>query len=265
MIGGLRSAELKLNRAKKHLRAIKRSIAKYSASRPHRFTKKGMGKRKLDILKPPPQEIAVLAGEMIYQMRSALDHLAFELVKTNPSVSALDPKWREHCQFPLRIKLPNDSAPPLARNGFSNDLPGISDKAFETIERMQPYYGAAAVDSTNGCLRLLVMLSNIDKHRHLNLVRARVRQKQHIRYESGFTSGSWQFLDRGTITEHPGDKCSSDRPAYVNRRYTTVVTFNEREHLGNATDVPLDFLLFLILYHIEFFIVPALLPLIKES
>jgi len=261
MVSSIRSAELKLARAAKHLRAIKRCIATYSASQPHKVIAKAKGKRKVNVPKSPPQAISVLAGEMVYQLRSALDHLTFEVIKSNPNVATIDPDWRDHCQFPLRTKIPKGRTPPLAKNEFFRSLPGISDKAFAIIERMQPYYSTSAV---NNALRFLAHLSNIDKHRHLNLIRPRVRQRQYIRFGSGLATGGWQMLDRGAIVDLPRRGSESDPPVYVNRRYRTLVSFNEREHLGDATAVPVDHLLYLILYHIKVFVVPALHQLIKN-
>ncbi len=261
MISGMKSAELKLARAAKHLRAIKRCIADYSAAQPHKLVARPKGEKKLNVPKPPPQVISILAGEMVYQMRSALDHLAFDIIKANLTVAAVDPRWREHCQFPLRTKIPRGCTLPLAKSQFSNDLPGISDEAFAVIERMQPYYSGRAL---NTYLRFLAHLSNIDKHRHLNLIRGRVRQRQFIKHSSGMESGTWRIFDRGAVIESPLRESESDRPVYVNRRYRALVAFNEREHLGDATAVPIDHLLNLILYHIEVFAVPALCELIKK-
>jgi hypothetical protein len=88
MVRGLHSAKAKLAWAVRHLKALKRSVARYSASRPYKIvvTKaKGKVTKKLLITEAPPVEISILAGEMVYQMRSALDHLAFDLVERNPS------------------------------------------------------------------------------------------------------------------------------------------------------------------------------------
>jgi hypothetical protein len=70
MISGVKSAELKLVRAAKHLRTIKDCITAYSASKPHKIVLKAERKRKVNIPKPPPREICILIGEMVYQMRS---------------------------------------------------------------------------------------------------------------------------------------------------------------------------------------------------
>src|SRR5260370_8107063 len=113
VVTGIKSAELKLIRAAKHLRAIKRCIAIYAASKPHKIILKSKRKKKLNIPKSPPREICILVGEMVYQMRSALDHLAFELVKRNPSGKSLPHGWDTRSQFPLSVNIPTKGKPPV--------------------------------------------------------------------------------------------------------------------------------------------------------
>jgi hypothetical protein len=140
MARGLKSAKVKLVRATKHLRAIKRCIAGYARTKPHKIVKKAKGKKRLNIPKPPSLEISLLAGEMIFQMRSALDHLVFDLIKRNPNVATIDPEWEDNCQFPIRVRLPKNATPPLKKSAFSHDLSGIADAPFAFIESVQPYY-----------------------------------------------------------------------------------------------------------------------------
>jgi hypothetical protein len=53
------------------------------------------------------------------------------------------------------------------------------------------------------------------------------------------------------------------KPTHVYRRYKALVTFGEENILGkDVNDVPLDVLLFLILYQIEVFVIPSLRPLL---
>jgi hypothetical protein len=126
---------------------------------------------------------------------------------------------------------------------------------------MQPYNGKMAFHTY---LELLASLSNIDKHRHLNLIRPRVRQSQQISVAGQFVSGKWMMLERGAVIKSSDTgSLKSHGPVIVKRRYHAVVAFNEREHLGDATDVPLDILLGFILYHLEIFVVPELVRLIK--
>src|SRR5208283_1945858 len=97
------------------------------------------GKEYLNIRKAPPTEISILAGEIVYQIRSALDHLVFDLIKVNPAILSIDPEWFEHCEFPLRTKIAVGKQPPLPQKDFSRPLPGISPTAFAFIESVQPY------------------------------------------------------------------------------------------------------------------------------
>ncbi|MGA3325742.1 MAG: hypothetical protein ABSF45_14820 [Terriglobia bacterium] len=262
MSEGMKSAKFKLLRAAKHLRAIKRCISAYGASEPHKIIAKSKGKKKLNIPAPPPKEVSLIAGEMVYQMRSALDHLAFEVIKLNPRIATISPKWDTHCEFPLRVLLPKNCSSPIAKSAFSRELPGISDKAFAFIESVQPYYSSGGI---NNCLRFLFHLSNIDKHRRMNLVRTRVRKNEIIRFSSGLTSRSTQALDHGTMIEPSSGWNESDKPVYVNRRFRPFVAFNERHYLGDATDLPVDYLLKLILDQINLVIVPAFERFIKDS
>jgi len=266
VVTGIKSAELKLIRAAKHLRAIKRCIAIYAASKPHKIVSKPKGKKKLNIPKAPPREISVLAGEMIYQMRSALDHLAFELVKRNMSGKSLPLGWDTRTQFPLYVTVPTKGKPPVPHtlpapyNIFSGQLPNISAKAFTFIESIQPYYGNTAVCNLLG---FLAKLSNIDKHRYLNVIRGRTKQSQTVYFRSGFTSRGYSMLDRGAEINTP-TSWRDERAVYVHRRYRTGVAFGERAILGEAVVLPLEHLLELILDCIKRDVFPHLKDLIRS-
>lgn len=259
MVSGIKSAELKLIRAGKHLRAIKRAIATYAASKPHKIVSKSKRKKKLNIPKSPPREICILVGEMVYQMRSALDHLAFEMVKRNPSGKAPPVRWDENSQFPLWTTRPKILPAPY--NIFTRSLPNISAKAFAFIESVQPYYGNTAICNLLG---FLAKLSNIDKHRHLHIIKPRTQKKESVRFVSGANSKSMMMLERGAQIEPPASWRQSDRTEYVHRRYSTRVAFDERAVLGEATLLPLEHLLELILKCIKRDIVPHLKNLIKN-
>lgn len=269
MASGVTSAKVKLIRATKHLYAIKKRIAAYARTKPHKIVKKAKGKKKLNVPKSPPLEISLLAGEMIYQMRSALDCLVFELIKKNPNVAVIDPEWEDNCQFPIRVRLPKNSSAPLNKSAFARDLPGIADAPFAFIERVQPYYG---VGETNNSLRFLRYLSNIDKHRHLNLLRPRIRQRQSVRYPSGLSGRGFGMLDRGAeIYPAPTMRplralysAEPEKPVYVKRHYRATIAFNERRYLGEAATLSVDYLLESILKQIKTVIVPAFEKFIKK-
>src|ERR1700722_4851148 len=142
MISGLDSARLKLIRAAEHIDSVVNSIGAYSGSEPHEITMNADGKETVHVQILPPPEISVTVGETIYQIRSALDHLAFDLVKLNTRKITLPDDWSEHCLFPLKLCIPTacNGNTPVPYKYFEKALPGISIHAFEFIESLQPYY-----------------------------------------------------------------------------------------------------------------------------
>lgn len=96
----------------------------------------------------------VLAGEATYNLRCSLDYLTFQLAveksRQNPPPSA------DLLQFPIVAK--SSQLRDVYRNRVT--LRGVSARARDLIRRFQPYPNRK--DKT---LRLLVVLSNHDKHR----------------------------------------------------------------------------------------------------
>lgn len=265
----LKAAKRKLAWAAKHLQALKRCIADYSASRPFKIVSGDMNGKKttqIKIIKRPPLEVSILAGQMIYQMRSALDHLAFALVERNATNAILPARWEERCQFPMRDNIPLVKGKaglrhsiPVPYSEFSRDLPGLSVKAFTFIESVQPYYRGGKVNNT---LAILSKLSNIDKHRYLNTIVSQLGLRQTVRYRSGISI-------RGTETFEHGAKFSTharskpDRVVYMNRRFRPTVRFDEATLKGTPIPLPLDDLLKFMLENIRVEVVPAFEQLLK--
>jgi hypothetical protein len=173
----MESANLKLVRAQEHILAIRNINEDYTEREPNVIIKHPDGSNELKFIESPPDAISVLAGECIYQIRSALDHLAFQLVKLNRGGGTLPPDWEEKCAFPLRVKLPKKTP---VFNCFEGTLPGITVQAFTFIESVQPYNRG----EVNAYLGRLAILSNIDKHRHLHVTKpqAHRRDEATVRY-----------------------------------------------------------------------------------
>jgi hypothetical protein len=68
------------------------------------------GKEVLEITRDPPPRISVLVGEIVYQVRSALDHLTYVIVEANQTNIVLQKNWVRDCAFPLMLKAPIDNA-----------------------------------------------------------------------------------------------------------------------------------------------------------
>ncbi len=169
----------------------------------------------------------MLAGEFIYQLRSTLDHLAFDLVKMNRNGIALSSNWEDDCAFPIwcdPLKLGQKISLPY---GAFKKLPGIPIDAHTIIERVQPYY-PPGTGSVNTHLRLLNKLSNIDKHRRFALTRTRAKIFHRVIYKSGFRGESLDTLDHGA--EIPKPYAGEDDPIVDMKRSTTLtIAFDERD------------------------------------
>ena len=234
------SAAIKLDRASEHLDSLKDAIVSDATRYENTVIIQSQGKEPID-LPEPHEKISVLAGEIVYHLRSALDHLAFDLVKLNQRDIALPAKWDENCMFPTWTSLKVGQMPPLPYGVFQN-LPGIPKEAHTIIERVQPYYGPG-IAAINNYLRFLVGLSNIDKHRRFALTRTRVTIHGNAIFESGLTSSAAVSLEHGA--EVP-QMFFDDGPFWhdpivkMDRGTFLFVTFDEKDTLGDAVTVPID-------------------------
>src|SRR5262249_43983072 len=147
----------------------------------------------------PPPEISILAGEVLYQVRSSLDYLAFDLVKLNPSSIALPVDWKKNCCFPLWVNTPKN---PPVYNCFKHILPGITKPAFAFIEGVQPYHRGNGLFAICNVLRFLAELSNIDKHRNLNLTPLNIGHLETVTTKIG-GHFSYRTVRSGAKLEHP--------------------------------------------------------------
>ena len=116
-----------------------------------------------------PMSWSVRTGEILYNLRSALDHLVWQLVCANGQTPTTDN------QFPIA-----DDVDAWKRSSTRRSLKGISDGAKQAIQYLQPFNPWLDLP-TNGAVhpfdaqtfRTLRNLCNIDKHRHLHLIIAR--------------------------------------------------------------------------------------------
>jgi hypothetical protein len=251
MLNSIDAANLKLIRAEEHIEAIRKHVASYSASDPHERTLQPNSKEKVSVSKSPPLEISILAGEAVHQIRSTLDHLAFDLVKLNPSNIQLPANWEENCLFPLWLNPPKK---PAVYNCFSGKLPGISKQAFARIEGYQPYRGTPI----GHVLGTLAELSNVDKHRHLNLIKARLDVREQISTLRGNYASIRRIEDGAELDPVADTWIDGCEPVQVERSVTSGVSFDE-PGLKELTryQIPIQDVLQLILEQVKKIIVPA--------
>ena len=102
-------------------------------------------------IEPTPQIFSILIGEVIYNLRAALDYLVYELARIDSGNIV------NGTQFPI------EDSENVFRGRRKSFLKGLSDEHIATIESLQP---------CNGCnwTQLLRDLSNPDKHRYLTII-----------------------------------------------------------------------------------------------
>jgi hypothetical protein len=155
--GSLNSVRLKLDRAQKHLDEITGmlSLIKYGECRMITEYDQNLDLvvQRIHITPKPKPELSAVVGDFLFAVRSALDHLVWQLVIQNG-----------------KTPTPQNMFPITSSNIFFNialderkRLRDVSATAITLIECLQPYH------SGNEALERLDTLHNMDKHRTLNL------------------------------------------------------------------------------------------------
>ena len=142
----------RVDRAGKRVKEVEGEIAAYrQAYEGHTFIKVAEEGVSFQVPAAPPPEISVTIGEVVYNLRAALDYLVYELAILDSG------KVVDGTQFPI-VKKPEDFKG--VRRKF---LRGLTDDHVAAIERLQPY-------KRPHWLWALRALSNEDKHRTLSLI-----------------------------------------------------------------------------------------------
>lgn len=266
-MNGIESARLKVLRATEHLQALEEKGAAYVSDQSNLVIEESNGEQQLRFVKEPPVEITILAGEIVYQLRSALNHLVFELVKTNRIIS-LPKGWEDRCEFPLFCSVPTIGNPPVRRTGDQlfelfdkRHLPGLTKKSFAVVERFQPYNGGEVPTQ----LGWLAKLSNIDKHRHFHVLSRQAYQSEIVKSHR-INSQMLARLQDGAKIEpylHPAEDLAD--AVYVERSIGDIfISFEESVLPANVADIPLDNVLELCMSAIDRRVIPAFEKLINS-
>jgi hypothetical protein len=111
----------------------------------------------------PPISFSTRFGDALHNYRSALDHIAWQLVchGSTPPGPLLDDRAQTNVQFPIY------DTEVAFRNAVRARLPGADKTAIGFIETRHKYVGG---QTTNDALQALASLSNDDKHRTLHIV-----------------------------------------------------------------------------------------------
>jgi hypothetical protein len=154
---------LKLARAQAHLEALKAEVRAYWEREPYRLRpdldcEAGEYSLYIEISEAAPVQWSVIVGDFIHNLRSALDHMACQLVLINRGTGTST----DRTQFPIFIKEPKTGKPLAAWERMTD---GMSPRILAEIRDMQPY--KAGDRAKEHALAILNALSNADKHRLL--------------------------------------------------------------------------------------------------
>ena len=165
---------------------------------------------------PPnvPIEWSVRLGEILYNLRSALDHLVWQLVLANGQNPG------RHNAFPIVNKQCN-------WQGATSQLKDVTPEVEIMIKRLQPYTGGIGFPFDVSAFWKLNSLCNIDKHRYLHLV-AIVPDVDGISYEKPDGSPSLQgHSHAGKIKENKVLLCFNNAAATINPTFQIDVRFED--------------------------------------
>ena len=152
----------KLDRAREHLDTLRRELDRAEAVNAYRAVEEFNSEERrhiwrLKVDSTVVERLSVVAGDVVHNLRSSLDHLVWQLILKagrQPTKTA---------EFPIYL---SKSPPP--RECFDKagrrKIHDVPDEAKDIIESVQPYHSAKPSESD---LWLLNELDNIDKHRTL--------------------------------------------------------------------------------------------------
>lgn len=156
------TVRLKIERAEKHIRDLDAEIVAFLKENPYPVSRyqdptSGYVVHYVDSVRPIPPAISLIAGDAIANIRSALDHLAYQLFLVGSGEGD-----GTHVYFPIFDSVQEYEA----KSG--RKIKGMSEEAKRAIAAVKPYLGG------NLLLWQLHKLNNLDKHRLIVTVFARL-------------------------------------------------------------------------------------------
>ncbi|MGV0808562.1 hypothetical protein [Mycolicibacterium setense] len=167
-MGSLESAYAKAEQAKVHLEKLQASVEAYRASEPHEFTRQAVDhlvqpemvvvKFKVKIKEAPPADWGLIVGDVLSNLRAALDHALFGHASSR---QALTEDQERALQYPV---VTDATKWPRAQAKLA---PFVDPAVLQAIEDSQPF----KVQLPDWqFLALLNGLVNRDKHRQVRVV-----------------------------------------------------------------------------------------------
>jgi hypothetical protein len=233
---------LKVARAEDHMDWLKTKIRAYEKGKPYSIIEERKAETEthvtIKLIRDVPLELAVVVGEILHDLRSALDHIACYLA---------DSDCHDGTGFPIYRTAKGFSDASLGK------LRGVANTAITAIEGLQPYMTQGPVDEHP--LRVLHELNRIEKHRVPQLA------ANFLQMNVGPRSSRFRLEDDLTITiqlQHEAIRRSVfRRQPNMRDAFTIEITFAQP---GVAHDRPVVATLTEIGQHMERVVLPKLNP-----
>ncbi|MFC1909053.1 hypothetical protein ACFLXD_04265 [Chloroflexota bacterium] len=253
---------LKFKRAEKHMVDINQEAVRYAESHPYEFTRLPESKKQIRgrfrITEQPDPMIAVMLGDFVHNLRSALDYVV---------VACVPKQCRKHASYPIIFQdifakdkngefVVKDTQ---SMENFEVAIKGLHPKARAIIISLQPYnlslFGRK-VDPNLITLGIISRLENADKHRQLitigcggrdftlNFTVPSMPQLPPIPYHKILATGS-DTIDDNTIIPYnfPTELSSIIQPSQVDMHLTGTVKILVNVTRTEGNQPPLRFLL----------------------
>lgn len=160
----LESVRLKIKWAEHHLSDLHGIVKGFFEGRPYKVRAERHAKSRqpvyyIDSMRSTPFEIPARIGDVIQNLRSALDHLAWHLVEIGCGERkiTLTERQLKSVGFPII----DTDIPQRYEANRKVKVPAIRDDTLKKIDALKPYKGG------NDALWQLNQLNNVDKHRFL--------------------------------------------------------------------------------------------------
>ena len=175
----------------------------------------------------PVEDWSVHIGEAVHNMRSSLDHLAWQLTisASGDPPDPLPKDWRR-IEFPIF----STQAGWDGKVGWKRKIWGVSPQNRARIERLQPFCCGEAT-ATRHPLWVLHELDNVDKHRSLNIVGAAM-SVSHLEFV-GLGSGHVELRHQSTGPFQDGAEMAR---FLIPPEFHTQVEVNDRYRFDVAFD-----------------------------
>lgn len=168
----LKGVQLKIARAEKQLAALNRAISLHIESNPYTLVGDFESETSEDYVvraqarNPIRPGWAVVVGDITHNLRSALDHLAWQLAMPNPPSKTGFPVFLKQKEYNRRTR----GRKPAPGSGLSM-VRGMPNAARTSIRDLQPYRRAKLRQRTadSDPLWLLHELNRVDKHQVLQI------------------------------------------------------------------------------------------------